>query len=397
MAHNFIHRRSLGPCCLSLLAVWLLASPAAGQSFDSGSDGSDGALLVDASIAIQVPPDGILNYTTVQVNTGQTLSFIPNALNTPVYILASGDVTIEGTVHVNGAAGTASLAGVGGPGGFRGGQPSPIAGQAGGAGLGPGAGAGRNSADSRYMHPGSYATSGTVFTGSVPGPTYGGSLLIPLVGGSGSGGGVNLGGGGGGGAILIASSSSIFVNGTVSARGGRVPGTYSPAGSGGAIRLVGRRVTGSGTVTAARNGQSSYNTYGGGGRVRIDRLVQGEVIPTVSSGHWVSSSLMLVFPDNLSKLHVTHVAGTDIAVDHPSPVTVFLSNGQSPTQSVTVNAVGFPGSSDVNINVVLAPTLGNVVTFPGTIPIGNDGTGQLTLSVDFPVNVVTHVQVWTAN
>jgi len=400
MAHNHNFNRSRGPCVLSLLAVWLLASPVTAQSFDAGSDGSDGALVVDTNTVLQVPDDGIFNFTTVQVDVGVVLGFTANALNTPVYILATGDVTIAGTVHVNAGHGTAALAGLGGPGGFRGGIPNPVAG-AGGPGLGPGGAAGRNTATCYFGNTGSYATTGTLYSGGTASTPYGGSLLIPLVGGSGAGGIQGYGGGGGGGAILIASNTLVNVTGSVQAQGGRTSnnnngGANCAGGSGGAVRLVGTRVTGNGTVHADGSGYApSYR--GGGGRVRIDRMVQSEGIPTVSAGHWVSSSLMLVFPDNLSQLDVTHVAGTDIAVGHNSPVTVFLSNGESPTQDVTVQAQGFAGSSDVDISVVLAPTLGAVTTFPGTIPIGNDGTGQLTLSVDFPVNVVTHVQVWTSN
>ncbi|MFO0733725.1 MAG: hypothetical protein U0361_22760 [Nitrospiraceae bacterium] len=55
-----------------------------------------------------MPADGILNYTTVNIPGGVTVSFTRNALNTPVILLAQGDVVINGTVHVNGSVGAAA-------------------------------------------------------------------------------------------------------------------------------------------------------------------------------------------------------------------------------------------------------------------------------------------------
>jgi hypothetical protein len=42
---------------------------------------------------------------TVNVQGGAMLTFTANALHTPVKILASGDVTIDGTINIKGANG----------------------------------------------------------------------------------------------------------------------------------------------------------------------------------------------------------------------------------------------------------------------------------------------------
>jgi hypothetical protein len=93
----------------------------------SGSTGADGAFNPTANIAVQLPASGIFNYTTVNVPTGVTVTFIKNAANTPVYILATGDVTIAGAIKVDGKTVVYSspintTPGTGGPGGYDGGR-----------------------------------------------------------------------------------------------------------------------------------------------------------------------------------------------------------------------------------------------------------------------------------
>src|SRR5262245_57005524 len=186
--------------------------------FDSGSAGTE-PLVVTAGTTVTntMPPDGMLHYTTITVGNNATLRFKKNALNTPVYLLAKGNVVIDGTIDVSGS-GTGTTAFVGGepgPGGFAGGEPGflvqagPPARATGGSGLGPGGGR-----DLVSWRNGYYA-----FTNQFD-PTntgYGYAHLIPLVGGSGGCGASNSiagGGGGGGGAILIASSTRIQINST---------------------------------------------------------------------------------------------------------------------------------------------------------------------------------------
>lgn len=117
---------------LSCLVWGLVGSPSALAQvpFNSGSTGVLGALNPTSNTAIALPPDGVLNYTTVNIPAGVTLTFTSNASNTPVTLLASGNVTIVGTVSVNGFDGvpqsstgpTLNVGALGGPGGFAGGN-----------------------------------------------------------------------------------------------------------------------------------------------------------------------------------------------------------------------------------------------------------------------------------
>src|SRR4051812_34144809 len=94
--------------------------------FDSGSTGTVPLVVAaGATVTNDLPPDGVLNYTTITINNNATLRFRKNALNTPVYLLAKGDVVVNGTIDVSGR-GTGTNAYVGGepgPGGFAGGEP----------------------------------------------------------------------------------------------------------------------------------------------------------------------------------------------------------------------------------------------------------------------------------
>ena len=73
-----------------------------GFNFSSGSDGSMGALEVTEDTEYPLPEDGVLHFTTVHIHEGAKLTFTPNARNTPVYFLATGNVTIDGVISVDG-------------------------------------------------------------------------------------------------------------------------------------------------------------------------------------------------------------------------------------------------------------------------------------------------------
>src|SRR3989442_1443251 len=117
------------------------------QTFNSGSTGADGPFSPTATTTLTLPPSGVFNFTTVNIPSSVTVRFTKNAANTPVTILASGDVTIAGTIDVSGSPGgtgssqtlLAPSGGSGGPGGFSGGSGSNgIPSTIGGAGPGPG-------------------------------------------------------------------------------------------------------------------------------------------------------------------------------------------------------------------------------------------------------------------
>src|SRR6266550_4350883 len=92
-------------------SLCLMASPAALAQFNSGSTGADGALNMTTNTTLDLPPNGIFNFTTINVASGATLSFNRNIFNTPAYLLATGDVIIDGTIDVSGSG---SVEGAGG-------------------------------------------------------------------------------------------------------------------------------------------------------------------------------------------------------------------------------------------------------------------------------------------
>src|ERR1039457_6385202 len=86
----------------ALLASLLCGSTtyiAHGQlTVNSGSDGSYGPLNITTYTTLALPTNGIFNCSTIYIATNATLRFTPNALNTPVYLLATNDVMINGTI-----------------------------------------------------------------------------------------------------------------------------------------------------------------------------------------------------------------------------------------------------------------------------------------------------------
>lgn len=242
-------------------SVTLLAVPVA-------SDGSDGAFNPTASQTINlglVAPDGIFNFTTINIPTGVVINFVGNTLNTSVFFGATGDVVIDGQINVsagnfNGAAGPG-----GGSGGSTGLTGSPGNGPSPGLGGPPSGGVGNSGGG------GGLATEGltaTQFSGSNP-AAGGGAIarpeLIPGVsggGGSGGGGGgsgfvfgVELEGGVGGGAgggLQIATLGDIAIGGELFANGGHAGWAFANVfshggpgggGSGGNIELFGDNIS----------------------------------------------------------------------------------------------------------------------------------------------------------
>ena len=279
---------------LSTLPVVCFVAGAA-HGYDSGSTGADGALCLgdrvrsgdgltcvpgtgETSLVVQLPPNGILNHTTVYVGPNATLSFRRNAANTPVYLLASGDVTVWGTIDVSGSPGACAYTtdysptavadlvcwgGLGGPGGDDGGSLGPVGASdglgpeagghsgaglddtgsdvcAGGGGAGPTvqgqfggcrddglcaeAGEALTDVGWRYAHGGSGGGAAFMYWGADP-----------------SGSDVEAGGGGGG-ALIIASSGRIGMYGYLLALGA-ARGYRGGGGGGGLLRLVADEVT----------------------------------------------------------------------------------------------------------------------------------------------------------
>jgi len=268
--------------------VLLLSSSAVLGLINVPSDGSDGVFNPTASVEVDLsqavtgtwnqPGNGkgvydpdkwavVFKYSSVDIPAGVTVTFRNRPTYAPVVWLVQGDVTIQGTVNLNGQgyfAGSSSpaLTTEPGPGGYRGGCKKVPSGPTGGGGSGPG-GAG-------FLAGGSYGTQ----SGSGGGPTYGNAGVVPLIGGSG-GGGRSEGdptGGAGGGALLIAAAGTVTIaqGGSIAANGGAgllYPWGAVAGGSGGAIRIIADTVTGSGALSAIGGGGT---TSGGVGRIRVE-------------------------------------------------------------------------------------------------------------------------------
>jgi hypothetical protein len=397
---------------MALLSIAALPRALA-QGFTSGSDGSYGPMNITSNTTLQLPPDGIYRCTTINIASSTTLRFLRNALNTPVTLLATGNVIIDGTIDISGAATLGNFAGgIGGPGGFDGGPGGFFTASEtlpGGAGQGPGGGKPGNAVngDPLAAGAGGFGTRAQVWLDSRDGETYGSPLLIPLIGGSG-GGGVNgnkdAGGGGGGGAILIASSTLIRINGTGSilSRGG--PALTSNGGSGGAVRLVAPRVYGTGTLNVGGSGYCGLDCgqLTGGGRIRIDSIFRFE--PTNAAAHNIGfsflpanitsvGSAMVVFPPNSPRLDILAAAGTTIPEGTNGPVFVELPFGANTNQTVVVQARNF--GTNVNIRVVLTPAAGDPITYDSQINNLAGNPAQTTVNVGIPLNTVVAVNAWT--
>src|SRR5574341_277522 len=422
LERTWVHRTGSRWLAMLAFTVVLTANTVGGghaiaQTFNSGSTGADGAFSPTTNTTLALPPSGVFNFTTINIPAGVTVTFTRNATNTPVTLLASGTVTIAGTINLNGGAGgnaatgtgVAPKGGSGGPGGFDGGDGADgVASTTGGAGLGPGGGAGGvtyrdpfNGLDTNSGGGGaSFGSTGggpgaaTLAPTVTPGPTYGGSTLVPLIGGSGGGGGAAFfgftggGGGGGGGAILIASSGTITFTGSITAAGGSAStalvGTLATGagagGSGGAVRLVANTITGTGGAINVGGGSgtpgslSSRTGAGGGGigRIRIEAYTNTATI-TFAQAPSIGQPGVVALP-NAPTLRITSVAGVaapasptgsfaapDITLPAgtANPMSVGLAAGNIPlgtTVSVTVKPLN--GAASSSTSTALAGTLG---------------------------------------
>jgi hypothetical protein len=379
---------------VGVLGALVLTTSVSGQVFDFGSDGSYGAIDIQVDTTLDMPPDGIFHATTINVAIGATLTFNKNPLNTPVYLLATGDVSIDGFISVEGSNGTATppLGGKGGPGGFNGGMPGAGTETPPSAGHGPGAGLANFETYGGY---GGYGKAG--WNRSYDGQPYGSPLLIPLVGGSGGGGqrgdlGSAKGGGGGGGAILVASNTRIDIPSSawISANGGT---GASATGSGGAIRIVAPIVAGGGKLHV-EGWTNSPGDFTGAGRIRIDTIDRSSLgVVSVPSDASTIGSVMTAFRNVIPRLDIISAAGTAIPEGNADPVFVVLPLDSPTMQQVTVQARDFTGL--VPIDILLTPESGDPIKISTEIDMGTGNPASVTIDIDFPVNTVVRVTAWT--
>ncbi|MBI4654124.1 MAG: hypothetical protein HY752_03925 [Nitrospirae bacterium] len=401
-------RTCFGGLIVVSIALLLLTSTA--YAFDSGSTGADGAFNPTANTEVTLPADGKLNYTTVNIPTDVTVTFKKNSANTPVYILATGDVTIAGTINVNGTDGSGIYPGRGGAGGFDGGLGGygGINNQVGGKGLGPGGGnpgdfgSGGSSDLGGAGGGGGFGLGGSNATayyapGGSGGGTYGNEKILPAIGGSGGGGGAGSkrsscpfsggGGGGGGGAILIASSGTIRVTGSITAnagKGGNGDGGGCAGGggggSGGAIKLMAGTIDGNGTISASGGvGGTYFGGAGGGGRIRFEAnnvSWTGTVNPANTYSYPST-----VFITNIPTLSITSVGGVNVPASpsgkYGSPDVTLPSTTTNP---VTVNISGANIPVGTQVTVTSVPEYGNSTSVTGALS-GTDASSTTSVSV----------------
>jgi hypothetical protein len=405
------------------LLVGLIACPPGAQAFSSGSTGADGPFNptctpTPCTVETTLPESGVLNFTTVDVPAGVTATFAHNAANTPVTVLASGDVSIAGVIDVSGQDAPFERAGRGGPGGFdggAGGNPTISSGGTFGEGAGGGGPGGVCSAvDNRPGCGGSFGTNGNCgclsqgvicspfICAAGVGASYGLEFLVPLIGGSGGGGGKlsgNLGGGGGGGggAILIASSGTLTVSGSVLADGGQgacvgVTGGRNGGGggSGGGIRLVATTVAGGGTIRASGGaGTTGCPTNGGGGgagRVRLEAANNFFTGPATGISTGPPGPIAVA---GLPTITIVSVDGIDAPVTPMGSLNAFPDVILSPVVSnpviVNLQAMNIPVGTVLQVTVT--PQSGSRTTVTSTALSGTFASSTASAMVTLPLGV----------
>lgn len=432
---DFKHSQFKLGALITTLSLAGLALPA--LAFESGSTGADGAFSPTVNTELQIPESGVFNFTTVNIPTGVTVTFKKNTSNTPVVLLASGNVAIAGAINVSGghstnsgAAGDGNLGddgipGAGGPGGYDGGRGGQVNKGSGGNGLGPGAGeGGKNYLNGSYNYllggggggfagaggDQEYYSSGGGWAVGKGGVAYGSSQLLPLIGGSGGGGGTGgnsfsgTGGGGGGGAILIASSGTVSIAGSIIANGGRSGlsagsgcGSRGGYGSGGAVRIVATAISGNGPIEARDVSSVSpyyytdpdcsvsyyYPQNGGGGSTGRVRL-EAETFTRTAASNPVHSfgSPSSVFVAGLPTLRIISVAGVAAPANPTGNADITLPSATPNPVTVEFAATGVPVGNTVTLKVT--PAYGTATTVVSPAITGSSTAGTASVSVTLP-------------
>jgi hypothetical protein len=408
------------------IIISLIASSAA-YGFSSGSTGADGAFSPTANVSLQVPSSGVFNFTTVTIPSGVTVTFVGNASNTPVYMLATGDVTIAGTLSVNGADANSMYPGNAGPGGFNGGIGGNV-GLSGGNGLGPGGGGPSSPANDTvngggggggFGASGSNAVSVSTWSvGGTGGAAYGNAEIQPMIGGSGGGGGAGwaLGsatggaGGGGGGAIVIASSGTLTVSGSITANGGAGGGSTGAyagcggGGSGGAIRLMANTISGEGVISAVGGAGSNSGCEegdGDGGNGSVGRVCfEANAVTRTSNANPPQSYSIpsTVFVTNAPTLTITSIGGAAVP-GSPSGTygtpDVILPAGTTNPVTVNVSATNIPPGTTVT--VTSTPQYGSPSNSSGSLSgtsTASTASTSVTVSSSYPC-IITATAIFT--
>lgn len=388
--HNYYGR------ILSVLAAAFIA-PATWNvtaQVNTGSDGHDGAFNPTANTVVNMAshPDGIYQYASVNIPKGVTVTFAPNAKNTPVTWLVQAGVLVNGVLDVSGqfvsSGANQARAGIGGPGGFSGGSggsiPTSGQGPGGGAAQGNGYDIGGNGSYGSLGGQSSVYSGGVVSRQAPPGHIFGNQFLIPLLGGSGGGGGQGFGGGGGGGAIIIA-ASNIEINGGVKAEGGLSP-WGGGNGSGGAIRLYASNISGSGMLdVAGGSGNSTWNMSGGAGRIRIDTYKNefwGVITGLSSQGF---QPIIIPSAGQLPQLTIASVAGVPVAESPTGEISTpdSVVSAQQPNPiPIVVQCSNLPLNTQITLSI--KPMTGSAVSAVGYNSTGTQAYSTAIISINIP-------------
>jgi len=319
--------------------------------------------------------DNVYHFTTITIPAGITVRVPGDRASGSVFWLASGAVSIDGTLDLSGGPGhpatsspSARVPSVPGPGGFGGGiggnSTSPAQ-----AGNGPAGG-----------------QVGPLRAGGFSGNTF----LVPLVGGSG-GAGITVanttswgsGGGAGGGAILIASSVGISVNGAIRADGGVAvdPGCGAGGGGGGgAIRLAAPVISGSGAFSVA-GGFAQCGASGSAGRVRVETF---DYRFTGSGVVTQGAPAALFVPTTVPAfVRVTSIAGKPVSSTPSGSFTLpDVQINEGVATLVTIEAHQVPQGTAVELHLFSDNGADQVVISPGLT--GTLESSATTVSVTFP-------------
>ena len=382
-----------------IVLILLAAVGARAQGLNSGSNGSDRALVLTTPGVVVFDPvamgldtdrDNIFHFTTINIGPGVIVRMPFNALQgLPVIWLATGAVQIDGMIDLDGQAGTDPAPGglmraaTPGPGGYPGGVGWGGAGFTNGggsdlrAGLGPGGGA-------LQSHAG-HAVQAPLFV-NVGGAAYGNALLVPLRGGSGGGGAGNFvtpggGGGAGGGALRIFSTTSIAVNGTLTANGGNggaagtaattqdpnFSTTSAGGGSGGGLHLIAPIISGTGTVSAKGGAQGGFGDsaslaiyvpiygerlFASPGRIRLD-AVQRQFSGTSTPAAVYGTPYNVPPPAGMPAVRVTSIGGIPVSASPTGEAaTPDATINQSGPVAVTIEAKNIPVGTVLEVRVM---------------------------------------------
>lgn len=404
---------ALATSSLLALAVALAPSAAQAQLYNSGSTGALGPLMPVEDTEVVLPDDGVLNYTFVDIPEGVRVTFRRNEDNTPVYVLATEFINVDGTIDVSGASGTdvsglsaiTRLGGVGGPGGSDGGSTN---GTTGGSGIGPGPGLGhvggthKGGGGASPVNDGK--STGRCCVNAGGGTAYADPGYHFLHGGSGGGGGNTFAGGGGGGVLILAATTSVTINGQILARGGSI-WDRAGAGGGGVIRIVSEEISGTGSIDASSRllGCDGHNegACGGDGIVRIEAydISQAAFAILPSSFNSLPLDAVPYAASQRPRLVISQVAGKTpfggsyFGHQHQSPG-VSVPSETTITVEVTANFVPV----EQVVNVIVNTIGGGRQIYPSTPLAGTFEQSVATADVDIPANVaIGTIEAWVPN